>query len=60
VWVIGSSFANPDSKFDAYKLSNVQAVVAVPESATWMMMIAGFGIVGAASRRKAAGRLSVV
>jgi hypothetical protein len=55
VWVIGSSFSNPDSKFDAYKLSNVQAVVAVPESATWMMMIAGFGIVGAASRRKRTG-----
>ncbi len=52
VWVIGSSFANPDSKFDAYKLSNLNAVVAVPESATWMMMIAGFGIVGAASRRQ--------
>lgn len=52
VWVIGSSFANPDSKFDAFKLSNVNAVVAVPESATWMMMIAGFGIVGAASRRQ--------
>jgi hypothetical protein len=52
VWVIGSSFANPDNKYDAFKLSNVQAVVAVPESATWMMMIAGFGIVGAASRRQ--------
>jgi hypothetical protein len=52
VWVIGSSFANPDTKFDAYKLSNLNAVVAVPESATWMMMIAGFGIVGAASRRQ--------
>ena len=52
VWIIGSSFANPDSKYDAFKLSNVQAVVAVPESATWMMMIAGFGIVGAASRRQ--------
>jgi hypothetical protein len=60
VWVIGSSFANPDSKFDAFKLSNVNAVAAVPESSTWMMMIAGFGIVGAAARRKTSVRLSLV
>ena len=53
VWVIGSSFANPDSKYDAFKLSNLNAVSApVPEASTWLMMIAGFGVVGAASRRQ--------
>jgi hypothetical protein len=53
VWVIGASFANPDSKFDAFKLSNINAVTPpVPESSTWLMMVAGFGIVGAGMRRK--------
>ena len=55
MWMIGASFNNPDTVFDSYKLKNVTAVTApVPESATWMMMIAGFGIVGATMRRKAA------
>ena len=29
------------------------AVLGVPEPATWMMMIGGFGLVGAAMRRRA-------
>jgi PEP-CTERM motif len=56
VWFVGASFANPDTKFDAFKLSNINAVTApVPEASTWMMMIAGFGVVGASLRRKRAG-----
>lgn len=39
--------------FDSYKLKNFKVVTApVPESVTWMMMIAGFGVVGATMRRK--------
>ena len=30
------------------------AAAAVPETSTWMMMIAGFGLIGAAARRRAA------
>lgn len=55
LWFVGASFANPDNKFDAFKLSNITATAAVPEAATWMMMIAGFGIVGTTLRRKRAG-----
>lgn len=35
-----------------YSLSELQAFVAVPEPATWAMMIAGFGLVGLAVRRR--------
>jgi PEP-CTERM motif len=56
IWMVGASFANPDNTLDSFKLSQLQATTApVPEAATWMMMIAGFGIVGASLRRKRAG-----
>ncbi len=35
-----------------YALSELQAFQAVPEPATWMMMIGGFALVGAAMRRR--------
>ncbi len=31
---------------------NVRSITAVPESGTWLMMVAGFGIVGGAMRRR--------
>ena len=37
---------------DYYNLDNV--AVSVPEAATWVMLIAGFGLVGAAARRRRA------
>jgi len=39
---------------DTYEFSNIQAsaVNAVPEPATWLMMIIGFSIVGAARKRR--------
>jgi hypothetical protein len=56
IWLVGASFANPDNMLDSFKLSQMQVATApVPESATWMMMIAGFGIVGAGLRRERAG-----
>ncbi len=43
-------FFNPPSY---YVLDNV-SIAGVPEAATWAMMIAGFGLVGAAMRRRSA------
>ena len=48
-WLLGSSFVNKDGKIDGFKLSNLAVV---PEPATWAMMIAGFGLLGAALRRQ--------
>ena len=39
-----------DARFDNLKLTSV--VAAVPEPATWAMMIVGFGLVGGAMRRR--------
>jgi PEP-CTERM motif len=52
IWLIGAAFNNPDSKIDSFKLSKVVVNTAVPEPATWMMMIVGFGFVGAMLRRR--------
>ena len=40
------------AKNDAFKLSNIQVTTTVPEPATWLTMIAGFGFVGGAMRRR--------
>ncbi|GGB21117.1 hypothetical protein GCM10011380_08410 [Sphingomonas metalli] len=52
LWMIGASQANPDCFVDGFKLAglSVSTVAAVPEPATWAMMLVGFGMVGAASR----------
>jgi hypothetical protein len=53
VWIIGAKFTNTGT-FDAFKLSQLRVTTGlpVPESSTWMMMIVGFGTVGATMRRK--------
>lgn len=54
VWIIGAAragYAGYDSKLDAFKLSSV-TVNAVPEPATWAMMISGFGVIGYSMRRR--------
>ena len=53
VWIIGAKFTNTGT-FDAFKLSalKISTGLPVPESSTWMMMIVGFGVVGATMRRK--------
>lgn len=43
---------------DDFSLRAVPAVAAVPEPATWAMMIGGFGVLGGVLRRRAAVRLS--
>ncbi len=56
VWVIGASRAGYnviDNKVDGFKIGSLNVTAAVPEPATWAMMILGFGMVGAAMRRRA-------
>ena len=49
LWMIGADAANADRRIDAFKLAGLTAV---PEPATWAMMIGGFGLVGAVARRR--------
>lgn len=54
LWLIGAAQANVDGIIDAFKLAGFTASTpgAVPEPATWAMMILGFGMVGGATRRR--------
>lgn len=52
VWVIGAARPNPDSNDDGFKLSSITVTAAVPEPATWAMMLIGFGVIGAGLRRR--------
>jgi PEP-CTERM motif len=59
LWLIAASLQTSnqryyDNKKDGYKLKDikVQTVGAVPEPANWALMIAGFGLIGGAMRRK--------
>ena len=47
-WAVGSEYTNY-----AFKISDAGG--AVPEPATWAMLITGFGLVGAAARRRRTG-----
>jgi hypothetical protein len=51
VWLIGASRTTTVGN-DGFKLGAVTAVAAVPEPATWMTMILGFGLMGASLRRR--------
>jgi hypothetical protein len=56
VWLVAASVATTD-RDDGFKLASItvtRQTPAVPEPATWAMMILGFGFVGASLRRKAA------
>lgn len=55
VWVIGAARPNPDSNDDGFKLSQISVTTAVPEPATWAMLLIGFGVIGAGLRRKGQG-----
>jgi hypothetical protein len=57
LWMIGASLANPDCNTDGFKLGalTVNSVAAVPEPATWAMMLVGFGMVGGAARYRRRG-----
>lgn len=56
VWIVGASIANADRRLDSFKLQGVTfampTAAVVPEPSTWAMLILGFGLVGAAARRR--------
>ncbi len=54
IWMISAGLANsPDNYTDAFKFDDLTVYYAdIPEPETWAMMIAGFGFVGAAVRRR--------
>ena len=54
VWIVSAAVANPDSKIDSFKFNylNYTTKMPVPEPATWMMMISGFGMIGSTMRRR--------
>lgn len=53
IWLIGAAFnGSKDSKLDAFKFQQLVVKVPVPEPATWLMMIAGFGLIGGSIRRQ--------
>ncbi len=47
--------ADPNTRANLYISGTPEAAAAVPEPATWAMLIGGFGMVGAAMRRRGAG-----
>jgi hypothetical protein len=51
IWLIGADFTNSDRRTDGFKLA---AITVIPEPATWAMMVGGFGMAGAALRRRPA------
>ena len=54
-WLVGASFRNPDRTLGSFKFAKLTVEArAAPESATWMMMIVGFGGIGATMWRKTA------
>jgi hypothetical protein len=61
MWLIGASFKNPAENcgrntnqlcLDGFKLSQITVRTAVPEPASWLMMILGFGFIGHSLRRR--------
>ncbi len=59
VWMIGGSVNGPDWRNDAFKLNSIAVTTPVPEPATWMTMILGFGAIGVAARRRRRGATTV-
>ena len=64
IWIIGASVSNIDRNIDSFKLRSVSYDMpgvppgAVPEPATWAMLILGMGLIGAAMRRQTRARLA--
>lgn len=56
VWVIGAARSGAagyvNDGWDGFKVGSVVVANAVPEPATWAMMISGFGVIGASMRRR--------
>ena len=57
LWLVSASMLTPD-RDDGFKISSITvSTPAVPEPATWAMLIGGFGAMGASLRRRKAGAL---
>ena len=54
-WLIGAARSASD-RDDGFKLAGITAIAAVPEPATWAMMLVGFGGIGFAMRRSSKAR----
>ena len=54
-FIVGARFRSSQNSFEFDNL----AIRAVPEPATWMMMILGFGAIGFGMRRRSAGKLAL-
>ena len=53
-WLVGAAFLPFFDRDDGFKIASIsvsEAVTAVPEPASWAMMIVGFGAIGGALRR---------
>lgn len=61
VWLISAAQLPANDRDDGFKLSQlvVKATPAVPEPATWAMLIMGFGAIGANLRRRKAGGMAI-
>lgn len=60
VWLIGAANPNPDSYADGFKLSSIKVNAAVPEPATWAMMLLGFGAIGLSVRARRRSGIAVL
>lgn len=58
LWLIGASQTDL-ARNDGFKLAGLQVATAVPEPASWAMLIVGFGAVGGALRRRRVGFVAV-
>ena len=49
-WLVGAAFNSSNN--DGFKIASLRATSAVPEPATWAMMLIGFGAAGVSLRRR--------
>lgn len=62
LWLVGADFVNLDRKADGFKFGDLtvnSVESAVPEPATWAMMLIGFGAVGHSMRRRPRTKLAL-
>lgn len=55
IWLISAAMSSPDSRVDGFKLTSLAVTsvpAAVPEPATWAMMLVGFGAIGGTLRSR--------
>jgi hypothetical protein len=55
IWLVSAAISSPDSRVDGFKLTSLAVTsvpAAVPEPATWAMMLVGFGAIGGTLRSR--------